>query len=93
MADKKTVSITDWIRSGRGAAERCAGPKWSKMVKTTMLDDLIPNLYGRMTLFRTYMDAAFLLTIGSFLLTLELFYLQLTILGFYLQLEIFCLQL
>ena len=50
------------------------------------------------------MDAAFLLTIGSFLLTMELFYLQLTILAFFLtvgaqlllfyflQLELFCLQ-
>ena len=51
-------------------------------------------------------DAAFLLTVGSFLLTVELFYLQLlnlaflltigafllTILAFYLQLELFCLQ-
>ena len=52
-------------------------------------------------------DAAFLLTVGSFLLTVELFYLQLpilavfflqlelfllTILAFYLQLELSCLQ-
>ena len=50
-------------------------------------------------------DAAFLLTVGSFLLTVELFHLQLTILSlfptvgafnlqfsFYLQLELFCLQ-
>ena len=38
------------------------------------------------------MDAAFLLTVGSFLLTVELCYLQLTILAFlYLQLEVFCL--
>ena len=51
-------------------------------------------------------DAAFLLTVGSFLLTVELFYLQLTVLAFfltigaflltvqlvYLQLELFCPQ-
>ena len=35
----------------------------------------------------------FLLTVGSFLLTMELFYLQLTILDFFLQLELSCLQL
>ena len=38
------------------------------------------------------LDAAFWLTVRSFLLTVELFYLQLTILAFYLQLELFCLQ-
>ena len=38
------------------------------------------------------LDAAFLLTVGSFLLTVELSYLQLTILAFFLQLELFCLQ-
>ena len=38
-------------------------------------------------------DAASLLTIGSFLLVVELFYLQLRILAFYLQLELLCLQL
>ena len=45
-------------------------------------------------------DADFLLTVGSFLLTVELFYLQLTTLSFCLQLElfpltisVFCLQL
>ena len=53
-----------------------------------------------------FLDAAFLLTVGSFLLTVELFYLQLTalalllavgafsltVLAVYLQLELFCLQ-
>ena len=38
-------------------------------------------------------DAVFWLTVGSCLLTAELFYLQLTILAFYLQLELFWLQL
>ena len=37
-------------------------------------------------------DAVFLLTVGSFLLTVEPFCLQLTVLVFYLQLEPFCLQ-
>ena len=39
-----------------------------------------------------HLDAAFLLTVRSFLLTAELFYLQLTSFAFYLQLELFCLQ-
>ena len=38
------------------------------------------------------LDAAFLLTVRSFLLTVELFYLQLRILAFLLKLELFCLQ-
>ena len=38
------------------------------------------------------MDAAFLLTIGSFLLTVELFYLQLTILAFLLAILLLYLQ-
>ena len=38
------------------------------------------------------LDAAFLLTVGSFLLTVELFYLRMTMLAFYLQLELFRLQ-
>ena len=37
------------------------------------------------------MDAACLLTIGSFLLTVELFYLQLTILAVLLTMGAFCL--
>ena len=37
------------------------------------------------------MDAAFLLTIGSFLLTVELFYLQLTVLAFLLTVGAFVL--
>ena len=37
-------------------------------------------------------DAAFLFTVGSFLLTVEPLYLQLTILAFYLQLALFHLQ-
>ena len=55
---------------------------------------------------KNVLDAAFLLTVGSFLLTVELFYLQsiivasiltvgallLTVLAFFLQLEHFCLQ-
>ena len=39
------------------------------------------------------LDVAFLLTVGSFLLTVEPFYIQLPILDFYLQLEFVCLQL
>ena len=46
------------------------------------------NAFGR----ELFWDAAFLLTVGSFLPTVELFYLQLTILAFYLQLKLFCLQ-
>ena len=37
------------------------------------------------------LDAAFLLTVGSFLLTVERFFLQLTISAFYLELELFLL--
>ena len=36
---------------------------------------------GKLTMHSPYLDAAFLLTVGSFLLTVELFYLQLTIFG------------
>ena len=37
------------LTSGRGTAGRCTGPKWSKMVKTTMLlED--PNLLKLMSL-------------------------------------------
>ena len=41
------------------------------------------------TLYPNSPDAASLLTIGSFLLTVDFFYLQLSILVFYLQLEFF----
>ena len=49
--------------------------------------------FSEKAIFFIDLGCAFLLTIGSFLLTVELFYLQLAILAFYLRLELFCLQL
>ena len=70
-------------------------PNWGHRDKASSLNILAsshttPDATALQTL--TLKDAAFLHTVGSFLLTVELFYLQLTILAFCLQLELFCLQ-
>ena len=58
---------------------------------STMLASSFP--LGCVRIWSFLMDAAFSLTVGSFLLAVELFYLQLSILAFLLTLEMFCLQL